>query len=230
MPAVKPGFVIRRNFARPSRELVQSFAQFATANLSDVMGKENTLDYRVKAIHTPAPRLLGPALTVKARPGDNMMSMKAIALAKPGDIIVIAGGFDTNYSLWGGIMSLMAVQHGVAGVVTDGLVRDLEQIRQAGLPVYSAGLTPVGPSKDGKGQIGVPVVCGGVLVQPGDIIYGDGDGVVVIPQAEAPAVLERAHQRIALEDGWMAAIARGETILVDSDEELASRGCQIFDE
>jgi regulator of RNase E activity RraA len=227
--AAQPGFIIRRNFARPSADLVSQFGQFASANLSDVMGKANTLDYRIKSIHTPAPQLLGVALTVKARPGDNLMAMKAIDLAQPGDVIVIAGGFDTNYSVWGGIMSMMARKRGVVGVVTDGLVRDCEQIRKTGLVVYASGLTPVGPSKDGRGQIGTPIACGGVIVQPGDVVFGDADGVVIVPQQEAEAVLARAHQRIALEEEWMAGIARDEFVLVDSDQALVARGCQIIE-
>ncbi|MBW7883325.1 MAG: RraA family protein [Caldilineaceae bacterium] len=228
--APQPGFIIRRSFSRPAAELVAKFSQFSTANLSDVMGKGNTLDYRIKSIHSPPPRLLGVALTVKARPGDNLMAMKAIELALPGDVVMIAGGFDTNYSVWGGIMSLMAVRQRIAGVVTDGLVRDVEQIRRTGLAVYAAGLTPVGPSKDGKGQIGTTISCGGVIVHPGDIVYGDGDGVVVVPQREAEAVLERAHQRIALEDSWMEQISHGEFSLVDSDEDLRARGCRFIEE
>ncbi len=231
MPAAapRPGFIVVRSFSRPRPELASEFAQFTCANLSDVMGKENTLDYRIKAIHHPAPRVLGPALTVKARPGDNLMALKAIELAQPGDVIVIASSFDANYSVWGGIMSLMAVRQGVAGVITDGLVRDAEQIRHAGLGVYAAGLTPVGPSKDGRGQINTPISCGGVIVKPGDIIMADTDGVVVIPQTEAADILQRAHARVALENGWIERINRGELILMDSDEELLAKGCQFVD-
>ncbi len=227
--APQPGFLIRRTFARTPTHLVAQFGAFAAANLSDVMGKANTLDYRIKSVYAPAPQLLGVALTVKARPGDNLMAMKAIGLAQPGDVIVIAGGFDTNYSVWGGIMSMMARRQGVVGVVTDGLVRDCEQIRKSGLAVYASGLTPVGPSKDGRGQIGLPVSCGGVIVYPGDVVLGDGDGVVVVPQQEAEAVLARAHKRVALEEEWIAGIDRGDLMLVDSDESLIDRGCQFIE-
>jgi regulator of RNase E activity RraA len=223
-----PSYVIKRTFARPPAELVSQFAQFTAANLSDVMGKENTLDYRVKPIH-PGTQLLEVALTVKTRPGDNLLPMKAIELAQPGDILAITGSFDTNYSVWGGIMSLMARRHGIAGVVTDGLVRDAEQIRKAQLTVFSAGLTPVGPSKDGRGQINLPISCGGVIVHPGDIVRGDSDGVVIIPQQEAREVLARAHQRIALEESWISRIEAGELILMESDEQLEARGCQVID-
>ena len=228
-PTPKPGFLIQRTFNRPSPELVSQFGQLASAILSDVMGKENTLDHRIKSIHLPAPRLLGVALTVKVRPGDNLMSMKAIELAMPGDIIVISGQFDVNYSVWGGIMSTMAKRRGIAGVVTDGLVRDAEQTRVAGLTVFAAGLTPVGPSKDGRGQIGRPISCGGTIVHPGDIVVGDMDGVVVVPQHEAETVLARAQKRVALEESWLANIKQDKYTLIDTDDELAARGCQFVD-
>lgn len=221
-----PGYVIKRGFERPPPELVAQFSAYTTANLSDVMGKLNTLDYRIKPIGQPR-RLLGVALTVKTRPGDNLLPLKAIELALPGDVIVIAGEGDTHYSVWGGIMSLMAVRQGVAGVVTDGLVRDAEQIQRAGLAVFSAGLTPVGPSKDGRGQINLPVSCGGVVVAPGDIVRGDEDGVVIVPRHEAEAVLARARERILLEKSWIERIGRGELILIDSDEQFVARGCRI---
>jgi regulator of RNase E activity RraA len=223
----QPGFIIKKSFSRPPARLIAKFSEFSTDNLSDVMGKSNTLDYRIKPIH-PGGRILGPCVTVRTRPGDNLLPMKAIELAKRGDVIVIAGGFDTNYSVWGGIMSLLAAQRGIAGVVTDGLVRDAAQIKEAGLVVFAAGLTPVGPSKDGKGQINQPIVCGGVMIRPGDILYGDADGVVVIPQLEAQEILVHARERVKLEAGWMERINQGELILVDSDEQLIDKGCLIL--
>jgi len=223
-----PGFTIKKTFSRPPADLVAEFSHFSTDNLSDVMGKVNTLDYRIKSIH-PGRWLLGPCLTVKTRPGDNLLPIKAIELAQQGDIIVIAASFDTNYSVWGGIMSQMAIHKGIAGVVTDGLVRDADQIEESGLAVFAIGLTPVGPSKDGKGQINLPISCGGVIIQPGDIIYGDADGVVVVPQIEAQEILVRARQRVELEAGWTERINRGELILTDSDEQLAAKGCLIVE-
>lgn len=227
--SVKPGFKIVKSFQRPSPELIARFRGLAAANISDVQGRQNTLDARVKPIYTPTPPLCGPALTVKARTGDNLVAFKAIELAKPGDIIVISGGFDFNYSLWGGVMSAMAAQNGIAGVVTDGLVRDVAQTRNVGLPVFAIGLTPNGPTKEGVGQINTPISCGGVVINPGDIVVGDEDGVVVVRQDEAEAVLQRVHARIALEQSWFERIARGELFLMDSDEELRTRGAEVLD-
>ena len=227
--SVKPGFRIVRSFKRPSAELVERFRGLAAANISDVQGRQNTLDARVKPIYTPIPPLCGPALTVKARTGDNLVAFKAIELAQPGDVIVISGGFDMNYSLWGGVMSAMAAQRGIGGVVTDGLVRDVAQTRNIGLPVFAIGLTPTGPTKEGVGQINTPISCGGVVINPGDIVVGDEDGVVVVRQEEAEAVLQRVRARIELEKSWFERIAAGELFLMDSDEELRARGAEVLD-
>jgi regulator of RNase E activity RraA len=225
----KPGFTIVRSFARPEAALVEQFGGLASANISDVQGRQNTLDARVKPAYLPVEHLCGTAFTVKARPGDNLLATKAIHMAQPGDVIVIAGSYDTALSVWGGVMSALARKKGIAGVVTDGLVRDVAETRASGLPVFAIGLTPVGPTKEGSGQINLPVSCGGVIVNPGDIIVGDEDGVVVVHREEAAGVLERVHARMRLEAQWFDAIARGEMILEDPDEELIARGAVFVD-
>jgi regulator of RNase E activity RraA len=225
----RPGFTIIKSIERADDALVRQFRELVPANISDVQGRQNTMDARVKPIYVPMPKLCGPAVTVKARPGDNLVSFKAIELAQPGDVIVISGAFDMTYSLWGGVMSAMAKAKGIAGMVTDGLVRDVAQTREIGFPVFAIGLTPTGPTKEGIGQLNTPVSCGGVIVHPGDIIVGDEDGVVVVHAKEAPAVLERTHARVALEQSWFERIARGEIFLMDTDDELRARGCAVID-
>lgn len=226
---LKPGFTVIKVIERPDPSLIVQFAGLVAANISDVQGRQNTLDARIKPIYQPMPRLCGPAITVKTRPGDNLVPFKAIEVAQPGDVIVIAGAYDPNYTVWGGIMSAMAKSKGIAGVVTDGLVRDVEQTQEVGFPVFATGLTPCGPTKDGVGQLNLPISCGGVVVFPGDIVVGDGDGVVVVRRAEAAEVLQRTHARVALEQSWLERIARGELFLMDSDEELRARGCEVID-
>ena len=227
--APRPGFTIARSFERPSAELVAAFRGLASANISDVQGRQNTLDYRVKPIYTPMEPICGAAFTVKARPGDNLLATKAIHMAQPGDVIVISGSYDTALSVWGGVMSAMARTKGITGVVTDGLARDVAETRSSGLPVYAIGLTPVGPTKEGVGQINTPVSCGGVIIYPGDLIVGDEDGVVAVRRLEAEAVLERVHARMRLEAQWFEAIARGETILEDIDDDLIALGATFVD-
>jgi regulator of RNase E activity RraA len=225
----RPGFKIARTFQRPSAELVAAFRGLAAANISDVQGRQNTLDARIKPIYAPMEPLCGPAFTVKARPGDNLLATKAIHMAQRGEVIVISGSYEAALSVWGGIMSALARKKGIAGVVTDSLVRDVAETRASGLPVYATGLTPVGPTKEGVGQINTPISCGGAIVYPGDIIVGDEDGVVVVRRDEAEAVLERVHTRMKLEEQWLASIARGEVILEDPDEYLTERGAEFID-
>ena len=229
MAAPRPGFIVVRSFERAEGELVEQFRGLASANISDIQGRQNTFDARIKPVYAPMAPLCGPAFTVKARPGDNLLATKAIHMAQPGDVIVISGGYDMNLSVWGGVMSTMAAKKGIAGVLTDGLVRDVAETRAAGLPVFAIGLTPVGPTKEGVGQINTPVSCGGVIVNPGDIIVGDEDGAVVVRREEAEAVLKRTHARMELERTWFEAIARGETILEDSDDYLRERGAEIIE-
>jgi regulator of RNase E activity RraA len=229
LAARKPGFRIVKSFTRPDKSLIDAFRELPAANVSDVQGKQGTMDARVSPIYTPMPTLCGPALTVKARPGDNLTPFKAIELAHPGDVIVISGSFEMVYSLWGGVMSAMAKKKGIAGVVTDGLVRDVQQTRAAGLPMFAIGLTPSGPSKNGVGQINTTIACGNVVVSPGDIILGDDDGVVVIPIGEAEEVLERARERAALEATWFQRIERGELFLMETDDELLELGAELVD-
>ncbi len=226
---LKPGFKVVKSIDRPDSVLVSQFQELVAANISDVQGRQNTMDARIKPIYHPMPVLCGPAITVKARPGDNLVAFKAIEVARPGDVIVIAGAYDMNYTVWGGIMSSMAKKKGIAGVVTDGLVRDVQQTQDVGFAVFAIGLTPTGPTKDGVGQLNLPISCGGVVVFPGDIVVGDSDGVVVVRKDEAEDVLRRTRARVALEQSWLERIARGELFLMDSDDELRARGCEVVD-
>jgi len=186
------------------------------------------MDYRINPVYKPMRKLCGTAVTVQARPGDNLLSLKAIQIAQPGDVIVIAAQGDTSLSVWGGFMSMMAARRGIAGVVTDGVIRDVEQSREAGLPIYAVGVTPAAPTKEGTGQINTSISCGGVVVEPGDIVVGDEDGVVVVPRREAEAVAEKVRERIAKEDAWLKIVEAGGFIAIDSaDEIIAAKKADI---
>ena len=227
--ATKPGFRIVKSIDRPDELLVEQFRGLAAANISDVQGRQYTLDARIKPTYQSMPSVCGPAITVKARPGDNLVAFKAIEIAQPGDVIVIAGAFDMTYSVWGGIMSSMAKAKGIAGLVTDALVRDVVQTRGVAFPVFAIGLTPAGPTKEGAGEVNAPISCGGVVVFPGDVIVGDEDGVVVVRKEDAADVLQRTRARVALEQSWLERIARGEVFLMDTDDEFRARGCEVRD-
>jgi regulator of RNase E activity RraA len=226
--AYRPGFVAVLDIDRPPADLAPRFLTYAAANVSDVQGRQQTMHASIKAIYQPMPKVCGPAITVKARPGDNLMAMKAIEAAQPGDVIVISSDGEANLSVWGGIMSSMAVRKGIAAVVTDGVVRDLVQTREVGFRVWATGCTPAAPTKDGPGQLNTPITCGNVLVFPGDLVFADEDGVVVIRRQEAAAVLERAQGRIERERGWLEHIGRDDfSVLVDTDDQLRARGCLV---
>jgi len=227
--SLRPGFKLKKSVRRPPADLVAQLAQFAAANVSDIQGRQLTMRSEIHPVTFPGRKIVGPALTVKARPGDNLMAMKVIELARPGDVIVISSDGEANLSVWGGIMSMMAVRRGIAGVVTDGVVRDVAQCREANLAIWATGLTPVGPTKLGPGQINQPLSCGGVIVNPGDVILADEDGVVV-PQDELEAVIGRSHERVAREEGWLARIAQDDfSPLLDTDAALRAMGCEILD-
>ena len=137
--------------------------------------------------------MAGPALTVKTRPGDNLMIHKALLMAEPGDVIVVDAGGDLTNALVGELMLSHAMKIGVAGVVINGAVRDYGWIRANNFPVFAAGVTHRGPYKDGPGEINVPIALGGMVIEPGDLVIGDDDGLLCVPFDETEAVYEPAQ-------------------------------------
>jgi 4-hydroxy-4-methyl-2-oxoglutarate aldolase len=176
-------FRIRREFPRPAQELVARFERFFVPDLSDLVGRMYTMDGSISSLYAPAPKLLGTALTVKCPPGDNVGVKKALYLVEPGDVLVIdAQGF-TEWCLGGFGMLVRSIrERGLKGLVVNGAYRDVSQAREAGFPIYAKGVAPWSGPKRGPAEINVPVCCGGVIVHPGDVVVGDEDGVVVVPQ------------------------------------------------
>ncbi|SOE46555.1 RraA family protein [Orrella dioscoreae] len=201
---------IIRDFDRVSPEVVKQAAGFQAAILADVAGRRGTLHARVAPVHERM-ALAGPAFTVEVRPGDNLMIHAAIAMAKPGDIIIVDGKGDQTAALMGTLMLSACKKLGLGGVVIDGAIRDKLEILDLGFPVFSAGFNPAGPTKFVPGRINHPVSVGGVAVQPGDLIVGDADGVVVVERAKAPAMMALAQKKVADEAARLEAIARGDT-------------------
>ena len=194
-----------RDFERVSPEVVAQAATFASSILADVAGRRGALHGRIAPL-APSMRFAGPALTVEVRPGDNLMIHAALAVAKPGDVIVVDGKGDLSSALMGEIMSQQAVALGVAAVVIDGAVRDSEAIREMGFPMFAAGLNPNGPTKSVSGRLNHPVSVGGVSVCPGDLVVGDADGVTVIEREKAAAMLPLAAEKVAAETRRIADI------------------------
>jgi RraA family protein len=197
-----------RDIQRVDPELVARAAQYPSSILADVAGRRGALCSRIAPL-APTMRLAGPALTIDVRPGDNLMIHAAMALAKPGDVLVIDGKGDESCALMGEIMVSQCMALGIAGVVVFGAVRDTEAIRALGFPMYAVGANPNGPSKLVPGRINWPVSVGGVTVQPGDLVVADGDGVVVVETAKVPAVLELAKKKLADETARIDGIRSG---------------------
>lgn len=194
-----------RDFDRVGPGIVEQAAQFPSSILADVAGRRGALSGRIAPL-APTMRFAGPALTVEIRPGDNLMIHAALAIAKPGDVIVVDGKGDLSSALMGEIMCQQCVALGVAGVVIDGAVRDSVALVELGLPVFAAGLNPNGPTKHVPGRLNHPISIGGVSVRPGDLVVGDADGVTVIEREKAAAMLLLAVKKLADETQRIADI------------------------
>jgi regulator of RNase E activity RraA len=202
---------IRRDFDRVSPAIVAKASQFAASILADVAGRRGTLDGRITAI-SPGLRMAGPAFTIEVRPGDNLMIHAAMSMAKPGDILVIDGKGDRTCALMGSIMINACKKLGLGGVILDAAVRDCEELRELGFPVYSVGTNPNGPTKFVPGRINWPISCGGASINPGDLIVGDADGVVVVEREKAESLLDLAAKKVADERARIADIVAGKNL------------------
>jgi 4-hydroxy-4-methyl-2-oxoglutarate aldolase len=176
------------------------------------------MDVGIKPVW-PSPRIVGSALTVWCHGGDNLMLHKALSLAIPGDIVVMNTQNSSN-SGFGELVATSAAKIGVHGVIVDGTVRDAEAFEALKLPVYARGLCPNGCHKDGTGEVGAIVACGGVAVRPGDILIADRDGVAVVPLDDAAEVAKMAEDQIAREKKRLAEIAKGVLVRPEIDEQL----------
>lgn len=199
---------IVRTFERTAPDTVARAARFQAAILADVAGRRGALHGRIRAL-SPTMKLAGPALTVEVRPGDNLMIHAAMALARPGDVLVIDGKADLTCALMGTIMITACRKIGIAGVVIDGAVRDAAEIVELGFPVFCVGTNPNGPTKCVPGRINHPVGVGGVSVHAGDFIIADTDGVVAVERERIVSLLPLAERKVADEAARIAGIHEG---------------------
>lgn len=220
------GFSIAPRAPAIDPALLAAFQGVATPIASDNMSRMFSGGTALRPYHDGTP-LLGVALTVRTRPGDNLMVHKAIDLAEPGDVIVVDAGGDLTNSIIGEIMTTMAAKKGIAGFVIDGAVRDTDAMKASSLPVYARGATHRGPYKDGPGEINVVACIGGSPVYPGDIIIGDTDGVLAIPRAAAAEIAKLCHAQIAREKAILASIADGTVDRRWVDETLKAKGLKL---
>jgi len=203
--------VIVRDFVRPDPQVIKGFEGIPTGVISDAMGRTGSMAAEIKPVW-PRARLVGPALTVRTFPADNLMIHKAVTLATKGDVLVVNAGGYKDTAVFGDLLGYSCKVHGIAGVVIDGASRDAEGMAAIGFPVFARAVLPMGPFKDSPGSINVPVSCGGAAVRPGDIIVADADGVVVVPSEEAAAVLSKAQGASAKEEQMRERLAKGEYI------------------
>ncbi len=182
---------IRRKFPRPSKKILAAFAGVPTGFVTDAMNGRGALDYRIKPLAPAKEVMVGIAMTCHCGPADNLALFGALATAEPGDVLLAATDGFTETSVTGDLLLGMAKNRGLRGIVTDGVARDVPGILAVGLPLYCIGVNPNSPARNGPGTVGHPIVIGGVAVTPGDIVIGDGDGIVIVPRGEADIVLKR---------------------------------------
>jgi 4-hydroxy-4-methyl-2-oxoglutarate aldolase len=214
------------NFERPDPALIALIEEQSAATLHEAMGRRGAVDSRIKPIYSGM-RLCGPAITVRCHTGDNLMLLKAIYVARPGDVLVADMGDSPQIDGWGDLASSAAKMRGIAGLVTNCAVRDGLSIKDIGFPVFSRGLSIKGTVKETLGSINHAISFGGVIVHPGDIVLGDDDGVVVVPRGEAAEVAEKAQERERKEAMVMNLVREGKSLLdiYGFDKILAQKGC-----
>ncbi len=224
------GFRVYTERNLPPREVIEGFGTLPAANVADCMNRLSALHSSIKLMGPRfAGSMVGVALTVKTRPGDNLMLHKALNMAMPGDVMVVSNGGDRSQSLMGEIMFTYGKFKKMAGFVFDGPIRDVDALEKLGIPVYATGSTPGGPFKQGPGEVNVPIACGNIHVNPGDIILGDSDGVVVIPRRDAAALLEKARRFSAGDQAKVDAALQGTLDRSWVDKSLAGLGCEIIE-
>ena len=220
------GFQICKRTRKVSADIVAKFRELPVANISDSMSRITAGGPRLRPIHAGGV-LAGPAFTVKTRPGDNLMVHKALDIAEPGDIVVVDGGGDLTNSLIGEMMTAHAQQRGIAGIVIYGAIRDYDTLHAGNYPIFAAGVTHRGPYKDGPGEINVPIAIDGMVIAPGDLVVGDGDGLVCVPYEQTAEVLKATEAKHVAELKQIEAIKAGKSDRAWVDAALTRLGVKF---
>lgn len=221
------GFYIAERQNTLSAELIDEFRQIPVAVAGDCMGRITGASGLQRYHQDVNISICGPAITVKVRPGDNLMIHKALEQAQPGDVIVIDGGGDLTQALIGGLIRTTAMTKKIAGFVVDGAIRDLAEWADGEIPVFAKGHTHRGPDKSGPGEVNVPVACAGMVVCPGDLVLADSDGALSISPAEAEAILARAKQHLLKEESIRNSNATGTNDPERFNSILRKMGCPL---
>lgn len=210
-------------FERVSPDLVAAASRYPVAVVGDVAGRRGALDARVQGIGRQM-KIAGPAFTVEVRPGDNLMMHVALAIARPGDVIVVDGKNDQTCAICGELMATQAKAAGLAGFVVDAAVRDTGDLEAGSFPIFASGRNPCGPTKNVPGRLVIPISVAGASVAPGDLILGDADGVIVIPRGDVAGVLAKVEAKMADEAQRLKEISENRLISPWLDSIMHSAG------
>ena len=205
-----PGFRVEVDYPSWETDVIEEFAQFRSPDISDLLNRLYAVDPSIHCMTGEHHRLCGAACTVKVFPGDNLMVHKALDVCRPGDILVVDAGASNMNAVLGDLISTKAKHRGIAGVIVDGLIRDLPDIRELDFPVFARGTTPIGPLHRGPGEINYPICCGRVVVNPGDLVVADQSGIVVVPREIAQELLQRLKNHKAGNAAYLASVKRGD--------------------
>lgn len=218
------GFCVHARQRAVSQATVEQFRTLAVANISDNMGRMVHGGARLRPMGTQA-RMAGPAVTVKVRPGDNLMVHKGLNMSQRGDVLVVDAGGDVTNSIIGELMLAVAEEKELAGIVIYGAVRDLAAIAESRVPVFAVGVTHRGPYKDGPGEVNTVIALEGMTVAPGDLIVSDEDGVLCVPFDHTEAVYAGVQKTMRREADVLAQTRAGTVDRNWVDELLRARGC-----
>lgn len=215
----------------PDPEIMMQFKTIPASNTCDVMGRNAAMNPRIHLVSSPKDQMMvGPAFTVKCRAGDNLALHAALNYCQEGDVLVVSNEEDDTRALMGEVMmAYLYLQKKVAGIILDGPIRDIDEIGTWDFPVYATGTTPGGPYKEGPGEVNVPISCGGISVNPGDIILGDPDGVIVIPRKDAAQILADAKKFQEADEGKLEKTRLGTIDRSWVDKNLQTKEFEIID-
>ncbi len=216
----------------PDMEIVNQFKEIPASNTADCMERNSAMNPRIHLVSSPKAQMMaGPAYTVKCRAGDNLALHAALSNCQENDVIVVSNEEDDTRSLIGEVMmAYLKYDRKVAGIIIDGPIRDIDEIAKWDFPVYCTGTTPGGPYKEGPGEVNVPIACGGISVNPGDVILADPDGVIVIPRKDAPEVLEKAKAYKEKDEAKLAATKALKSNRQWVIDRLEEKGFEIIDD
>lgn len=220
--------IIRKNFPRPAAAQLAAFKGIPTGYCTDAQGRSGAIDHRIAPL-TLNTAFHGVAVTVKTRPRDNLAVFAALEVCRPGDVIVVDCDDYEGASVIGDMFVGLAKNNGVVACITNGLARDIAGINEFGIPVFARGLSPNSPFKDGPGEIGLSIQLGGVRIDSGDIVVGDRDGVVVVPQAKISDVIAGLETVRAKEAKMEAVVRSGEKTPTWTLDSIREKGIRYID-